>query len=342
MLRAGLLGLGLVLLLPLARAEVVDTLYEAEVEVSDRSAAARAAAASDALALVLVKVSGSSEVLSNPQLQQKLQDASGLVQQFSYREAPGDSGLLLHVEFSSAVINELVTGAGAPLWTANRPSVLVWLVVEDSFGRRFVSPGSEPELAAQLAEEFARRGVPLQFPLFDLADAAALNADQAWRLSAVPIIQASQRYDATEILAGRVAGLSTGDWLGDWSFFSGPRRLDRSATAAAAAEFLHLGSVLVAEDLASRYAVAASQPVGGGVEMRVSGVESYADYAGVVSWLESLELIEHANVEQISGDNLLLRLTAQADAEQLSALIELNERLRREPGMPGLVYRWRK
>ncbi len=78
--------------------------------------------------------------------------------------------------------------------------------------------------------------------------------------------------------------------------------------------------------------------------MQVVGVRDYGDYAGVVAWLESLELIEHANVEHIADDRIELRLVAQADASQLASIIELNDRLVPAPvaQTPGvLFYQWR-
>jgi hypothetical protein len=78
--------------------------------------------------------------------------------------------------------------------------------------------------------------------------------------------------------------------------------------------------------------------------MSVVGVNDYSDYANIVTWLESLELIDHANVETIRGNEILLRLTAQADAGQLRAIIELNKQLvplSSVSGLDQLSYQWR-
>ena len=77
--------------------------------------------------------------------------------------------------------------------------------------------------------------------------------------------------------------------------------------------------------------------------LSVQGVEHYGDYAGIVSWLERLELVEHANVERITGDQIELRVTSSADAGQLAALIELNQRLSPLPPVAPhiqLSYQW--
>jgi hypothetical protein len=90
--------------------------------------------------------------------------------------------------------------------------------------------------------------------------------------------------------------------------------------------------------------VAPSGAQAGGVPMSIAGVESYADYAKIVSWLEGLELIDHANVEAIVGDKIQLRLMARADAVDLKTILELNQSL--VPVTPGpetepLSYQWK-
>nr|WP_241263285.1 DUF2066 domain-containing protein [Parahaliea mediterranea] len=327
-----------------ARAEVVGDLYTGQVPVADRSQQELARAASAALAEVLVKVSGSAEVLDLPEVAASLDNALSQAQQFSYaRTGDEHRPLAARFEFDRGWVGDLLTRAGAPIWTANRPAVLLWLVQDTARGREFVNRDSAPELLAQLEADFERRGVPLRLPLYDLADAAALSAEQAWRLNTTALRQASSRYGVGEILAGRMTQLSSGQWLGDWAYLSAHGRIDRSATPESVERFLASGVGLVAEDMARRYAVAAGAAPASGVAMSVANVRSYADYAAIVTWLEGLELIEHANVEQVRGDRLELRLRAQADAARLAAIIELNRHLVPVGGAVDgeLSYQWR-
>ena len=327
------------------RADIVRDLYSAQVPVAGQSSQALANAAREALSEVLVKVSGSADVLQNPAIRAALAKARDNVQQYAYSRDEGPRGeLSARFEFDGSYVTRLVTQAGEPLWTANRPLVLVWLVVEDTQGRYFVNWDSAPELSAQLLAEFARRGVPVQLPLFDLADSSAVSVENAWRLHGPTLQAASARYDVQEIMAGRLVALSTGNSTGDWSYFYAGNRIDRSVTAPDAQTFVQRGVSIVAEDMSARYAVAPSGADDAGVTMSVTGVSSYADYAGIVAWLEGLELIDHANIERIQGDRVELRLRAQADAGQLAAIIELNDRLLPLPPAASgsqLSYQWR-
>jgi hypothetical protein len=342
-------GMGVVLVLlwvagPV-RAEVVPDMYSAEVPVADQSAKELSRAARLALSEVLVKVSGSEQVLRNPAISGALGEARNRVERYAYSSGPGvPPQLSVKLQFDGAYITSLVIGAGAPIWNANRPVVLVWLVIEDAAGRMFVNADTAPALLATLRKEFARRGVPVQQPLYDAVDSAALTPDQAWNPDDPAVLLASGRYQSQDVLVGRMSLLASGGVAGEWSLRHGEDEIRRSATAANEELFLREGAGFVAEAMAARYAVAASAS-DGDLTMSVSGVTAYADYAAVLTWLESLELIELANVASVQGDTITLRLKAKADATQLATIIELNKRLVPIPAVgpgPRLNYQWQK
>lgn len=327
----------------LSRAEVVADLYSAEVAVANQSPASLNKGSRAAMSDVLVKVSGSTGLLRNPVIKAALAKSRSQVMKYGYSlNQPASGELMMRFEFDRSYITDLIIEAGAPLWTANRPKVLVWLVVEDASGRRFATQESDPELIAALQAEFSRRGVPLQLPMHDPTDAAALTPDAAWRLNRTSLLAASRRYDVQDVLAGRLVAGAAGELNGDWVYLNDGNVRERPVKATAMKAYLRGGVALVAEDMASRYAVAPTSG-GGGLEMSVAGVASYADYAAVVAWLESIELIEHANVEWVRGDVIQLRLQAQVDATQLAGILELNEQLVPVPGMAAanqLSYQW--
>lgn len=330
------LGVGAVL------AEVVKGLYAAEIPVVDQSQAELDLASMQALSQVLVKVSGATDVLVNPEILRALAKSRSYVQQYAYGRTDGP-GLLVKFEFDDTIIAGLLSGAGTPQWTANRPTVLAWVVVETAGGRFLLNSESAPDLVAELISQFTLRGVPVKLPLFDLTDASSMPPDVLWRLGSDALKAGSARYGVEDVLAGRVAVLSTGSWVGDWVYLSSHARTDRSYTTTSGSEFINAGVSMVVQDMVSRFAVAPTDGPGAGVLMTVAGVRSYADYAGVVSWLESLELIEHANVEWVRGDLIQLRLAAQADAAQLASIFELNSKLVPSPAPQqgaGLAYQW--
>jgi hypothetical protein len=179
-------------------------------------------------------------------------------------------------------------------------------------------------------------------PLYDLVDTAALNPDQVRALDVPAVSLASSRYNLQDVLAGHFTVAADGAINGAWSYQHGEESIQRSAVAPNEQQFLREGADLVAEAMAARYAVAATANATG-LTITVAGVNSYADYAAIVTWLENLELVERANVESVRGDTIVLRLEAQADASQLATLFDLNKQLQ-PVGDPGvqLNYQWQK
>jgi hypothetical protein len=329
-----------------AVAEVVTDLYSATVPVADQSSQALATAAKEAMAQVLVKISGTRDVLKNPAVAAAVGDARNHVRQYAYVQGkPPAAPLSLHFEFSDPDVTGLVERSGAPLWTVNRPRVLVWVVLEDEQGRRFVTQESAPQEAHWLLGEFSRRGVPVQLPVFDLTDTAALSLDDVWALNANTVLAASARYNVQDVLVGRLAKSSGGQSPGDWSYLRQNEQINRSVTVADVQAFMRDGVNIVATDMVSRYAVAPTSGEGGGVRLSITGITNYADYAAIVSWLEKLELVDYANVEQVQGERVDFLVQAKVDATQLAAIVALNNRLVPLP-IAGegaqLNYQWRK
>lgn len=330
--------------MPVRAVEQVEDLYSSVVPVADRSAGALQSAARQALEEVLIKASGSRSVTGFAVIQEALSEARDMLRQYSYVELEGGEELAARVEFDPAQIRTLLAEAGAPLWTANRPAVLVWLVREDASGRVFMSAATDPELVAALHEGFRRRGVPVRFPLLDLADSTALDPDAAWQLPAGRLQAAAGRYGLDDVLAGRLVVTGSGDYLGDLVYQSSSGRLQQTTGRMNAESLAGAGVELVVSALASRYAVPASAASADAVFVEVEGVLSYADYAAVLGWVQGLELVTRADVAALEGNRLILQVLSNALPERLAEIVELNARLVPLAGSaPGrLHYEWRR
>ncbi|MFT7286318.1 MAG: hypothetical protein ACI87W_000423 [Halieaceae bacterium] len=323
------------------RAELVLDLYTARLPVADRGNATRAAARREGLRQVLVKASGQSVGLGHSAIQNALGQPQSYLLGYSYEEQ--DAQITLRLSYDEIAVQRLLREAALPLWTANRPPVLAWLVVSDGSRRRFVSGEELPDAAMTLGEEFQQRGVPLQLPLYDLTDTRILSPGEAWRQSSMAIIGASQRYGDARVLAGRVAILSDGSWLGDWRFLDAGRWVSRSVSVDSFAAFAQSGAALAAETLAGRYAVVGQ----GEADLRhliiLRGVRNYDDFSAIYAVLNGLESVARVVPEQLLGDRVNLRLDSQAGLAQLARIIELDARFVPSPQLsaePVLNYEW--
>lgn len=343
------LALSVLLWSQAAQAVVVEDLHRALVPVADHSPVALNSATSAGLAQVFIKTSGDPAVLDNPVLQQSLESASDYMQRYRYLRAEEDDSLLLQVHFDPQLVNDLLLEARAPLWTANRPPLLVWLVVDDGTGRRLASAETDPALFERLALELERRGVPAVYPLYDLQDTLALDVHQLWRMDELAIFGASRRYGVANVLAGRVTALPGERWMGDWVYLHNQESSAASFYGEAAPVFSANMVDFVADRMAERYAVAAGAGQGQEVLVRVDAVGDFAEYQRVLRLFRDVELVDDVWPAYLEGESVVFRLSAQAEPEQLDRIVSLSRRLerveaaqplRRGPINLDLVYRW--
>jgi hypothetical protein len=332
------------------RAATVDNLYSGRVEVADSSRKELSSATRAGLEQVLVKLSGSRAVLQDEEVLVELPRAQRYLQQYQYLH--NESGVqFVEISYDPQLVNQLVILARQPLWTANRPPVLVWLVVDEQVGRNYGNNDTHPELISTLEMEFNRRGVPVLFPLYDLQDSLAANVHTLWEMDPLAIRAASGRYETDDILVGRLTGMSDGRWIGDWMYLWGDGSASLSGYGEPLDKFVATGVHLVAEKMAGRYAIAASAGPSTGLYMRVDGLTNYRDYRSTVRFLEEVELIDGAHLAYMRGATAVFRLRAQAEAAQLEPVIALHRNLAITNGASpialgaidaDLVFQWRQ
>lgn len=325
-----------------ANAELVDDIYKARLGVDGRDARALGAARRAGLAEVVIKASGDPLALEHPEVAAALAGAQDFLLGYSYEE-DAQGALLLRLEYDEQAVQQLLRESELRLWTANRPLILTWLVISDGAGRRFASLDAAPEASEVLRGSFARRGVPLQMPLYDLSDTAAISPGEAWRQSSAALAAASSRYRGTQLLAGRVAQLSDGSWQGDWKYLDEGLWRTRSTSAPSLEAFTDVGAELVASTLAERYGVRLSSEGDERYQLTLRGIRGFDDYLMLQKALASLEAVRSVVPESLLGDQVRLRVEAETDLQQLARIIELDPRfvsIPLEPGQSGLSFEW--
>lgn len=321
----GWLLAALAVALPL-RAGEADWLYDVRVPVSDQTSAARIEAAGRALSEVLSRVTGLASVPRSEPVARALAAPDHLYTQFGYERAADGDGLLLRVQFVPGPVLDLVREARLPVWRANRPRVLAWVVVEEAGGeRRVLSAASDHAVAVGLTERARQRGLPLRLPLMDLEDQLAVDPAAVWGRLSETLVTAAQRYGADIVLVGRLQQAPEARWVGSWEFWveGDVRYLNHEARDGAALG--HDAADLVTDELAARYAV-----LDRGirrVDLAVSALQGPADYAELLRYLGGLEFVDELAVTQVAGDRVRLVLITPADPEQLRELFRVDRRL---------------
>ena len=316
----------LLLMAVIVDGHAVSDLLSANIAVSDRSEKSLASSASEALASILVKVSGDETILDNAVAAAAISDARSSVSLYSY-EGSGEATTLF-VQFDDSVVKDILRRSGATFWGESRPPVLLWLVIDESYARRFATISEDGEIMNRLAADFAGRGVRLRFPLHDLEDAANLSVNMVWQKVAPRILAASERYGTQHILVGRWVPLSNGQIIADWLYLDGANTLGAQRQSTELTQIT--GDIVdtVVDAMAARYAVklgfAETQSA---LRVVIDGVVTLDDYRNVMAQIAGIEVLDRVQISAINGDRLELTVAGVPDAASLARLLPNRARL---------------
>lgn len=320
-----------------AQAAQVVGMYETEVAVADQGPAARASGMAEAMAAVLLKVSGSSAILGEAVMQSAMADAARYVQQYRYRSeeiptaerktaagaAAPQSRLWLWVGFDSASIDNLLRRFGFQVWSAARPTTLVWLAVEDGSRRVLVGANDQGLVREVLEAEARRHAIPLRLPLLDLADQARVRPVDVWGGFIDNIEAASQRYEPQALLLGRLYQ-AAGGWEARWTLrYQGeehqwqPRAAEVSAVIAA--------GVGGTSDYLSRRFAESSYLGGNELALRIEGITGMNDFRRAHDYLLSLQGVAAITLRQVDATSSHFLLTIEGGRESVLQAISLGE-----------------
>ena len=294
-------------------------LYRVTVPLKGSTEEDRNAAFAEALRAVVVRASGRRDAGSNPGISRNADRANRLVQQYS-----ASSGGGLTVGFEPGTIDEILTEAGLPSWPSERPATLV--VMPGGAGGRALRAGESTPQSTELETVARARGVPLVWPV---AEASVETIRSQLEASGVAGAARAAGSQADAVLIGGSGG-NPQDWmlvhLGD----SARRR----GTAADAAHF-------AADTFAGIYAPDSTRGLST-VSVRVDGVGSLGDYAGLMKELEALSMVRGVAVDEIQGSTVRLDLTLRGDLALLRRVAMLTPTLRpteaSDPAAPQFMY----
>ena len=327
----------------------VPGLYQAEVIVTDQGGRVRSAGIVSALREVLVKLTGDRYAPGGAAAAPVLNNAEQYVQQYRYREVtlpapeagqPAARELHLWVQFDQNALDRDLRNQGIPVWGAERPSTLLWVVMRDEQGTRWLTPEDDPELFQAINARAAARGIAVISPLLDLQDSGAVQTSDVWGGFRTPILDASARYQTDAILAGAIESSANGIWEGRWIAFLGGQSTTWSSQSDLADAMLEEGMDGLADILASRFAQAVNPGTEEQVTINISGVSTMDQYARILEYMKSLNSVSDLQVVHVAPGKLSISLTAHGGQLALSQSIELGRILEPLAGASANSYRY--
>lgn len=285
-----------------------------------------------ALQQVLVKASGDPSVVAAAAQSPGLQRAASLLRTQQTRDqvvALPDGGSehrrVLVADFDPTGVKALLDELARPLWPADRPSLLVWLVI-DSNGSKQIASAFQLAALGALVDTAEQRGLPIELPRMDGADRNRIDAVTLWDAPPNAVVGASQRYDARVLLVVRLARQASG-WTARYTLIDGLSFEDWQAQAGDSAPLLAAAIDGAANRLAERYSVESGENAIGVNEIRIDGVDSAEDYALVIDYFRGLGPLRLLGPMRAEANELALPVDIGVGRLRLRQLLERNPRL---------------
>ena len=305
-------------------ADVIDWLYDVEVPVATQSSSDTQAAAARAFATVLTRVTGLKVIPRNPMVTAALRNPGRFYARYRFvRKAGGakdavDQQTVLEVGFDPRTVQDLVRSAALPIWSANRPRVLAWIVLEEDVPILAASDDTAPWVRTIKARS-RDRGLLVQLPLMDLADRERISGSTVSGGFSEQILGASERYGAQYVLTARIWMDRGGLWHGAGGLMFEGRQTNFAHEGETRDQVCEKLLDAVADELVQRFVVFGLHTEG--ISIWVSGVRSVSEYGSLLRYLQSLEFIDRVDVAEVSINQIRIVVHTRSTLSRLSELL---------------------
>lgn len=312
------------------QAVVITDLYETEIPASNQSVSSRKQYMSAALRTVLIKITGDSQIISRDDIATSLANADRYVQRFEYRSnaTVGKEQLSFWVQFSKILLDKMLRQVGIPQWGQERPSILIWLAVQDGSNRRLIG-ADDPAYVSVLDNQARDRGIILTYPLLDLQDNRQLRFSDVWGDFREIVFVASQRYSTDIVLTCRLESVSEQLWEARWVAHIEQNNISWMGQGGSPEQVLRTGVDGLVNIMAKRYALAGTYTKTDTIEIVVHEITDYNQYAKVLDYLASLNSVISVAVKGADRDSVIYFLQTQVDHSIVSSAIDLGQTLER-------------
>ncbi|MCS5708788.1 DUF2066 domain-containing protein [Candidatus Berkiella cookevillensis] len=325
-----------------ANTEISQNLYQAVIVAPSRDEAQRIALFQEGMRIIFKRIAGTEDVLKLPAVEQALKNASAYVERYDYH---GDQ---LRVIFSAQMMNDLLFKNGYALWGQKRPTLILWLAMDENNKRYIMGEQSNPDLHAMLLDFAQERGLPLVLPVMDLTDMQNVSVSDIFSNFPSVLTGASSRYGANAILVGKMIKKPQG-WEAQWQILIDSYHREWVMQSADFNDLLQKGLTSVISDLQGRYGIKQQDTAfSKSLLIGVKGIQSSRDFSRAESYLNGLEQVKGVTVRQVFANGVIFEVKPQngVDKEILSQVISMEKRFaalgyhERPVESLDLTYQW--
>ena len=301
--------------------DVVPWLYEITLPVSSQNVNEVNRASRVGLATVLERVTGQREIERLGTIRTALQNAQNFVLQHSFGTEVADTDTneviqLATIEYDPVAIQDVVRSARLPLWTANRPPILIWLSHIERGSFKFVEGADNPNhpLVQAIQDTARARGLMIRWGRDSTPDYGVYNFADHFLANNRDFGAIASKFSADVVLTidlipFRSHFLLQGSMpLGVPSAHVWSQIFDTEEEAVVAA--FHV----LADKLVELYGVESSSNYQ--FEILIDNIESIEVYLAIVQYLNSWEFIDRVDLTFVRGTSFRFMVYSASSSTQ--------------------------
>lgn len=239
---------------------------------------------------------------------------------------------VLLIRFNKKKINKLLHDTGLPVWGETRPSILVWIVVE-SRGKRYLLSTSIKSTTREAIDKHAKLyGLPIRFPLMDLADRANISISDVWGNFEDRIMVASKRYQTESVLVGKLY-IANRTWNTRWNLYVDGRRISWDAQNIRLGKIVKQGVSHAAQNLSLAFADVQTEQGVQKILVQVKSLNDLVDYTQAEKYLSSISSVKKVQTIKLNRESAIFKLTTQGSRISVMQAISLGSQFAAEPNI---------
>jgi len=316
-----LLVLIIALHLSVSQASTEINLYSGEVAVASQSEEDRNEAIPDAFIQVLQKLSGRREMPVSAALDDALANAARYLRAYRYAkvdrvDADGtvNEELRLVAQFMPAEVDRVVQALGLPRWRQERPSIQLWVVIDDGLSRQ-LKPIVFDYVWESMEDVAATRGLPVSWPELDEEEMQLVDMRLVWGGFTDYLVERGAPEDGVAIIAARREGPQ---WVVRWNLASNGQTWTWQTSDIELMYAMAEGVHRMADDIAANYTIAASDQGLWTIDISIGELNDAADYVACLDYLQKLSLVNDVEVLGAKPGRVQFRLQLNATSDHLA------------------------
>ncbi len=342
-----------------SKAVEVDDLYQAKIKLASQSRKDLSAAQRSAFKQVLVKIAGSAAIEDNAQLKAAIRKPNNYLNQFSYSQNKGQ--LFLLASFEQDKINKLLQQAQVGIWGKHRPLTTIWLIREYDEQRSLIGDLADNEIKDTIYTQAFNRGLPINFPLYDLTDLMSVSETDVWGRFSQTLIAGSERYMAESVVSLRISYNTLVDssmcqsncdevkpLVVDWSLWFRDKQYVGNYQGTDEPAMLAKAINEISDKLFENNSFVLAQDNQGFLDLELIDIQSMQQFVDINTFFNDLSLVSDVRLLRIAGNKMLFRLNISASKDAVKQALKLERKIEaldefftQTDDTQPVTYRWK-